>query len=459
MGDRWEQYAEPAPDKWAKYAEPAQTLAQRIRAKYPNAYNDLDDATLESRILAKHPEYSDLPRTQPGKEALDLKLPSGELVTAIVPAGYSDDQVRTLMKLKRPDLYPGQLPAPMPKPPNPIIDQEPESTGQQIRNVVGGMAKGVYDVSAPGIAASIAQKYRPDLTPKLPSWLQPPPLSEVPGNVVVQGGLMLLGTEEARPALAAGVDAARIVNPAPVEGAGPSLLSRLPRMALRHTPVVGKYVRLYDATKSAADMLQKFQHPSEAAPPPVPPGFTLERTGNVTPQGPPELWGRPAPRAVPAPSLAPSHEVPQAMPLAASHEPAAYPPEVPTRRVEPTRMSYQQLQEDQGLAQQIREAAESEDRVRLMDNIRQWVGRNNPGVDKGVMAQEFAAQPVSIKEAVDHLENIRKSDVQADSLLKQLERALQQGEAEPDFLGKVSEAQEAILKYYGRRLRSGAAKR
>jgi hypothetical protein len=122
-------------------------------------------------------------------------------------------------------------------------------------------------------------------------------------------------------------------------------------------------------------------------------------------------------------------------------------------------MSYQQLQEDQGLAQQIREAAESEDRVRLMDNIRQWVARNNPGTEKGVMAEEFAGQPFSIKEAVDHLENIRKSDVQADSLLKQLERALQQDESEPNFLGKVSNAQEAILKYYGRRLRSGAAKR
>jgi hypothetical protein len=260
MGDKWDQYVVEAPaDKWAQYeVKPVQTLAQRVRAKYPNAYADMDDATLESRILAKHPEYSDLPRTQPGKEAVDLKLPSGELVTAIVPAGYSDDQVRTLMRVKRPDLYPGQLPAPMPKPPNPI-DQEPESTGQQIRNVLGGMAKGMYDVSAPGIAASVVQKYRPDLTAKLPSWLQPPPLSEAPGNVVTQGALMLVGAEEGRPALAAAVDAARIVHPTPVEGAGPSLLSRLPRMALRHTPVVGKYVRAYDAARTAAELLQKYR--------------------------------------------------------------------------------------------------------------------------------------------------------------------------------------------------------
>jgi len=40
-----------------------QTLAQRIRAKYPGAYDDMDDAALERSVLAKHPEYSDLPRT------------------------------------------------------------------------------------------------------------------------------------------------------------------------------------------------------------------------------------------------------------------------------------------------------------------------------------------------------------------------------------------------------------
>jgi hypothetical protein len=40
-----------------------QTLAQMVRSKYPHAYDDLDDATLEKNVLAKHPEYSDLPKT------------------------------------------------------------------------------------------------------------------------------------------------------------------------------------------------------------------------------------------------------------------------------------------------------------------------------------------------------------------------------------------------------------
>lgn len=45
-------------------ASGSQTLAQMIRAKYPDQYSDLDDSTLESKVLAKYPQYSDLPRTQ-----------------------------------------------------------------------------------------------------------------------------------------------------------------------------------------------------------------------------------------------------------------------------------------------------------------------------------------------------------------------------------------------------------
>jgi hypothetical protein len=41
-----------------------QTLAQTVRAKYPGAYDDMDDMTLESKVLAKYPQYSDMPRTK-----------------------------------------------------------------------------------------------------------------------------------------------------------------------------------------------------------------------------------------------------------------------------------------------------------------------------------------------------------------------------------------------------------
>lgn len=35
-------------------------LVDKIRAKYPGAYDDMDDASLTKAILAKHPEYEDL---------------------------------------------------------------------------------------------------------------------------------------------------------------------------------------------------------------------------------------------------------------------------------------------------------------------------------------------------------------------------------------------------------------
>ncbi len=40
-------------------------LAAKVRAKFPGAYDDLDDAALEKAVLSKHPEYADL--AQPEK--------------------------------------------------------------------------------------------------------------------------------------------------------------------------------------------------------------------------------------------------------------------------------------------------------------------------------------------------------------------------------------------------------
>jgi hypothetical protein len=40
-----------------------QTLAARIKAKYPGVYDDMDDYSLEQKVLAKYPDYGDMPRT------------------------------------------------------------------------------------------------------------------------------------------------------------------------------------------------------------------------------------------------------------------------------------------------------------------------------------------------------------------------------------------------------------
>jgi hypothetical protein len=40
-------------------------LAQKIRAKFPGVYDDMDDAALEKAVLSRHPEYADLAEPEP----------------------------------------------------------------------------------------------------------------------------------------------------------------------------------------------------------------------------------------------------------------------------------------------------------------------------------------------------------------------------------------------------------
>src|SRR5262245_10840655 len=67
-----------------------QTLAQRVRAKYPGAYDDLSDAQLEQSVRAKYPGvYDDLPSsgTAPptgAPSALDLGVETiGGVISAV----------------------------------------------------------------------------------------------------------------------------------------------------------------------------------------------------------------------------------------------------------------------------------------------------------------------------------------------------------------------------------------
>lgn len=53
-------------------------LAKRIRAKFPGAYDDLDDAALEKAVLAKHPEYADLAQPEPSSAAKPAAAPAAK---------------------------------------------------------------------------------------------------------------------------------------------------------------------------------------------------------------------------------------------------------------------------------------------------------------------------------------------------------------------------------------------
>ena len=93
---------------------PPQTLAGMIRAKYPGAYSDMDDATLEKNVLAKYPQYSDLPRSSggPSTQAMAQSIEQGAL------GGYPQQQAlagmrqRALALPRQPGIFTAGTPTP-----------------------------------------------------------------------------------------------------------------------------------------------------------------------------------------------------------------------------------------------------------------------------------------------------------------------------------------------------------
>ena len=58
------------------------TLAQKIKAKYPGVYDDLSDSELEAKITAKYPGvYDDIPKTAAGAGgAMNFAIVNGQRV-------------------------------------------------------------------------------------------------------------------------------------------------------------------------------------------------------------------------------------------------------------------------------------------------------------------------------------------------------------------------------------------
>jgi hypothetical protein len=73
-------------------------LATKIRAKFPGVYDDLDDATLEAKVLAAHPQYKDLATpTAPEERTLagfgqNVLKSGGRMVGGLVDAAMSPIQ-------------------------------------------------------------------------------------------------------------------------------------------------------------------------------------------------------------------------------------------------------------------------------------------------------------------------------------------------------------------------------
>lgn len=60
-------------------------LAQKWRAKYPGAYDDMDDGALEAKVLAKFPQYKDLAGAPPAPASPSFSVPPLDIAGS---AGY-----------------------------------------------------------------------------------------------------------------------------------------------------------------------------------------------------------------------------------------------------------------------------------------------------------------------------------------------------------------------------------
>lgn len=127
-----------------KWDQPT-TLAQMIRAKYPGAYDDMDDVTLEKNVLAKYPQYADLPRTDPYSNLDEIQKQSMQQAQG-ERLNYFDQNMH------------GVLPFPVASPAtNRAFDAQWNSRANPVTHLAGGyvgpeVPKGMED------AANVAEK-------------------------------------------------------------------------------------------------------------------------------------------------------------------------------------------------------------------------------------------------------------------------------------------------------------
>lgn len=109
-------------------ASPLNPLVAKIRAAHPGAYDDMDDATLTKRVLAKYPQYSDLAGAGVPK-----------------PPNPIEQEIKS-----KPLQYNGDSSKPYPMPGS--FEGHPENIGEYVPQTVGQVASGVGDISQGDVA-------------------------------------------------------------------------------------------------------------------------------------------------------------------------------------------------------------------------------------------------------------------------------------------------------------------
>jgi hypothetical protein len=198
-------------------------LVDKIRAKYPGAYDDLDDAALTKSVLAKYPQYSDL--AAPGMPKAANPMESQTIDTPFNRGDYTHGL-------------------------------------REAGDVLTGMLQNVAHVSTPGVAASLASKKFPQIQQQAKGWVAKP--EDLPGEIVATGLPMMVGGEELPEAQ---------IRPKIPDAAANEIASRVTGVIARRVPVLGRILKAKDFLSDLTDAIkgpEAAPEPTPAPPPTVP---------------------------------------------------------------------------------------------------------------------------------------------------------------------------------------------
>lgn len=302
-------------------------------------------------------------------ETVTMRLPSGEEIDGVVPAGLSDDEVKSYVRMKRPDLF--GAPAGIQSPANPMDQYTQEhSPAAGVAAMSGGTpnlrpastAEGV--LGGAGLGAAGLATY---------------------GPAVAGVTLPFLRTQAQKHPIIATMAAQQLIHEA------------------RQIPGVGRFI------PSAAEWLP-FLIPGMAGkggpkPEPIEPAFP----GAPEPTMPPEIQQSQPLGKVPPTGALPEAQSGEALANTPRPKlpflPPQYPPEAPQTFAPPRTPSPAATDrlETRSIQEQIRDAAETEDQTRQRIIDQEWFARNAPSTTKGDLVQQARAgraQPTVADEPV-----------------------------------------------------------
>lgn len=347
-------------------------LVDKIRATHPGAYDDMDDATLTKRVLAKYPQYSDLaaPQGLPHPEPQSVS-PLGDTLESEAGNIMAHPGQAAMGALKEiPRLAQGALPQ--------------SGTLPNIQGDNSGKMRSPMIENAFNKASGFVQHMTQPQTPSEETG------SRITDAAAIAGSLpsAVRAASEIVPAVGRSVargagKAAGMVDPDIVGIVSPRM-AHAQRVATRVGNAVGRAPVGAEPSFPGAPLPEtpapELLHPEIASP---------SRTVNGQ-VGSERIFGpRPKP-AAPIPARSGLTLPPGPQPVEVAPPRSAFPPEKATTnfQIPKIRMGRGELNEDQGIQEMMRNDLEQHGRTAYMENSRQKWAANTRQTPKGVLVEE-----------------------------------------------------------------------